>query len=637
MKNTIVDFNPALIPAEMKDHKSWVCWRPEKLENGKITKIPINPHKVITSPIMGEVNAKSNDPQTWADFDTAVDAAKKRGLGLGFILSKADPFVGIDLDDCLLDGQPKSETKEMLNRFASYAEITPSGKGLHIIVKGKLAAGGQKTGNLEIYDDVRFLTMTGKPLNGKSAIRQCQSQIDSIYTKTAPEERKGLSDATRSTLTSSNVSDDTVLRDAMAFDSARFQMLFKNGDLKWHNMDHSEADMALIGLLARFTNDREQLDRLFRKSGLMREKWDVKHHGDGRTYGEGTIDAVLQNAKPLPMTSFSQYEEEEDDVSLMTLGELLTTKFPAITYIISAGIFPEGGMMILAGESGLGKSMLSIEIALHLCDGRQLFNAAFLVPKQRRIVVIQNENPIYTVQKRCQNMVDAMGMTFNEIKDRIIFVDPTALFDLGSEKSIGRIIGIIEKTKADVFLLDPLSSFHDGDENSNSDMGIILNNVIHISRVTGAGSLIVHHYGKPQQGRADEYRLRGASAIFGKADTVVAMVPKPHEHKELFTLRFDKVRHGPKPKPMLFERTPNFISIKTEDDMLVTPRQVADAVVDVFGGKCDKQTDLTQYLMNTYSITEKTARSTIKRAVELEMIRVQKTGRTSQILCNGKE
>lgn len=623
-------FIPEAIPQEMKQYRQWVCWRSEDLDNGKTTKIPLDPNKLSRSPIYGQIKAQSNNPETWSDFETATMAAEKHGLGLGFILTKDDPFTGIDIDACLNGGVPDKEASKLLNDFGSYAEVTPSGEGLHIITKAKLAAGGQKSGNLEIYDNLRFLTMTGNVVNGKATIKDGQSTIDRIYKKQPLRlVDKPSCDAPRNLVTQSNKTDEQILKELENHDSVRFEMLFKDCDLQWYEHDHSKADMSFCSMLAMFTQDRSQIDRIFRQSALCREKWDVKHHGDGRTYGEGTLDAVLSNARPVPMVKDTP--QDEDDYELISIKDLMEKKFPPINYIISGGILPEGGLLFLAGESGVGKSMLIMEICLHLAVGRQLFDGAFMVPKARRILIIQNENPEYMVQQRVINMADKMGISAEELDTRIMCAKRKAFYDLGSDRSIEIILDQIEKSKADIFVMDPLSSFHSLDENSNSDMGAILNNVLHITTITGAACILLHHYGKPQPNRPDEYRLRGASAIFGKADTVLAMVPKAHEHKSLFMLRFDKVRHGLKPKPILFERNDKLISICTEEDMLVTPRQVVDALTDVFNGSANTQTELSQFLMNEYGVSEKTTRNAIKRAVELNLIQVVKSGRSAKV------
>jgi primase-polymerase (primpol)-like protein len=378
-------FEPEAIPQEMKEFKQWVCWRSEDLDNGKTTKIPLDPNKLTRSPVFGHIKAQSNNPETWADFDTATMAAEKHNLGLGFILTKDDPFTGIDIDNCLNGGVPDKEASRLLNDFGSYAEVTPSGKGLHIITKAKLAAGGQKSGNLEIYDNLRFLTMTGAVVNGKTTIKEGQTTIDRIYKKQPLRlVEKPLCDAPRSLVTQSKKTDEQILKELENHDSVRYEMLFRDCDLRWYDGDHSKADMAFCSMLAMFTQDRSQIDRIFRQSALYREKWDVKHHGDGRTYGEGILDAVFQNIRPVPMVKDIP---QDDGIELTGIKDLLEKKFPSINYIISGGILPEGGLLFLAGESGVGKSMLSMEICLHLAIGRQLFDGAFMVPKPRRILI----------------------------------------------------------------------------------------------------------------------------------------------------------------------------------------------------------------------------------------------------------
>ena len=67
---------------------------------------------------------------------------------------------------------------------------------------------------------------------------------------------------------------------------------------KWEGKypSQSEADMALCMKLAFWSGkDKEQMDRIFRTSGLFREKWDQKHHADGATYGEETLERAIEN------------------------------------------------------------------------------------------------------------------------------------------------------------------------------------------------------------------------------------------------------------------------------------------------------------------------------------------------------
>ena len=153
------------LPEELKSLKRFVCYqlvpKTDKAGNPYNDKVPKNPHT--------GGNAASNNPATWADFDTAVSAVSKYHLdGIGFQFGGSG-YIGIDIDHCIReDGSLSDMAEDVVSTLKSYTEISPSGTGLHIIMKGKKP--GEKctskknpvTGEkLEIYDSGRFLTVTG--------------------------------------------------------------------------------------------------------------------------------------------------------------------------------------------------------------------------------------------------------------------------------------------------------------------------------------------------------------------------------------------------------------------------------------------------------------------------------------------
>jgi len=175
------------IAKELRDLDQWVCWKNE-VRDGKSTKVPY-----IPGPPPHE-RAKTNDPNTWADFHTAFGYASdpRNGFaGMGFVFSKDDPYVGIDFDGCFDAGGVLANwaTKWVL-RVAkrTYAETSPSGLGLKFWVRGKLpGTGGKRTipGNdhtgIEIYDRGRFFATTGDVFNTPGPIEDYQAFIDELY------------------------------------------------------------------------------------------------------------------------------------------------------------------------------------------------------------------------------------------------------------------------------------------------------------------------------------------------------------------------------------------------------------------------------------------------------------------------
>ena len=147
-----------MIPAELKALRQWVCWQavPDPARPDHPRKTPVNP--------MTGGGAMSNNPDTWADYDTAVRESKKY-TGIGFMF--ANGYFGVDIDnvdDAIEDyknGSTDNIVAEFIGTLRSYAEYSQSGRGIHIICRGKLPAGGRRKGNVEMYDSGRFFVMTG--------------------------------------------------------------------------------------------------------------------------------------------------------------------------------------------------------------------------------------------------------------------------------------------------------------------------------------------------------------------------------------------------------------------------------------------------------------------------------------------
>ncbi len=147
------------IPEQLTERPQWVCWRLEERED-EWTKVPY-------SAISFE-RASSTDLLTWATFDEALTAYTVGGFdGIGFMFCSADPFCGIDLDDCRdpETGAVEEWARKLINSVQEgYVEVSPSGTGVHIILEGVVRGGAVKKRTIEMYSQTRFFTMTGHVL-----------------------------------------------------------------------------------------------------------------------------------------------------------------------------------------------------------------------------------------------------------------------------------------------------------------------------------------------------------------------------------------------------------------------------------------------------------------------------------------
>jgi putative DNA primase/helicase len=147
--------SPDRIPAKFTARPQWVNWRYEE-RDGDLTKVPYTPG--------AERRASTTELMTWRTFEEAVAAYETgRYDGIGFVFCSADPFVGIDLDNCRdpESGEIEPWAQEIIDSVTDrYVEASPSGRGVHVITRGTLKD-GVNTKWIEVYGQDRYLTMTG--------------------------------------------------------------------------------------------------------------------------------------------------------------------------------------------------------------------------------------------------------------------------------------------------------------------------------------------------------------------------------------------------------------------------------------------------------------------------------------------
>jgi primase-polymerase (primpol)-like protein len=173
--------NQEKIPADLRARNQWVAWKSvPDIDGKKPRKVPID--------VKTERGAQANNPGTWSPFNdvmefigewagydhTHVDGTGAEITGTvseypGFMFHPDDPFCGIDLDDCRNPdtGEVAPWAREIIEHFNSYTELSQSGTGFHILIKGQKPAGSRsRNGGIECYDRDRYFICTGEVIHG---------------------------------------------------------------------------------------------------------------------------------------------------------------------------------------------------------------------------------------------------------------------------------------------------------------------------------------------------------------------------------------------------------------------------------------------------------------------------------------
>lgn len=298
--------NPDGVPDALTDYSQWLLWSPVR----KPDKWDKQPRDAAAPDTDHAIDA--TDPRNLTTFSTAADAATDRDdRGLGFSLQPDDGLTGIDLDDCRDPdtGDVAEWAGTIVEDLGGYWEVSPSGTGLRSFLEGDLPDDCLgKHGDFEVYAESRYLTVTGDRLDGTDAdltgeltagelaVRRWLSDRDDGEAD-RPAHTTGSDGENRPPADRSDGFDgsdrDLVAKAKDAKNGDKFARLWEfTGGPKDSPADydsHSEADLALCGLLAFWTGgDRGRIDDLFRQSGLYREKWDRDD------YRERTIGKALE-------------------------------------------------------------------------------------------------------------------------------------------------------------------------------------------------------------------------------------------------------------------------------------------------------------------------------------------------------
>lgn len=312
-------FNYQNIPQELRNLKQWGLFELKWVEaRKKNTKIPINPYDGSAG--------KSNDPNTWSDFDTAMRALNdvERADGLAFYF--ANGYVGLDIDhiDSNLEDwrAGDNDPNNLVNKFQdltdnTYMEVSQSGTGIHAIFKGKIPGKRRRKGNYEMYQTGRFFALTGNNIIPDPTIKSMSDdEMKTLYEFLFGKDNIVQLHSESDNITPVDLSVVEIIKRAenSAKTGTRFTMFMKGGWEQFYS-SHSEADMAFANDLAFWTGrDFHKMDTIFRNSSLMREKFDEKH--GAVTYGTSLLNKAINETQNI----YNPESDSQDSESSYTFS-----------------------------------------------------------------------------------------------------------------------------------------------------------------------------------------------------------------------------------------------------------------------------------------------------------------------------
>lgn len=506
---------PALdtIPEALHALRAWLVWRWEPNAAGKPLKVPYYVDGAKRSGVQGS----PADVARLVDLPAALRAAQRPDVaGVGLALREDLGVVALDLDNLPDVSSPPEDVAALL--AATYAEVSPSGKGLRVLLRGAAPdLRNRKAPGVEVFQSRGFVTVTGDvhPLSPAAWGAGCElGDVHATGAAAWAGARLGAAGA--------GAGAGAVLEGAqsqaagLSFQDIRQALLALPAALPyadWVQVGmalHAETQGAQAGLELWQRWSATSVEEGHGDLDQMAAKW----AGFGRQAGDAVTGRTLlhlarQYGGPdtgaASLDEFQRLDEAADAAPsrFRPLTEDEFTQQPGAPWLVK-GLLPAQGGGILYGAPGTGKSFLALDIASHVARGVAWRGRKV---RQGRAVYLAAEG-----QGGFRRRMQAYRQHHAVPTGVEVIPVPVALPDKAQALELARAIG-----RAALIVIDTLAMVTPGaDENSAQDMGPALLHAQGIAKATGACVLLVHHAGKDATRGA-----RGWSGIAGWADAIV--------------------------------------------------------------------------------------------------------------------
>lgn len=446
----------ANIPLELKTKPNWV---------GHRNKIPM-----VLAPT--DMPASSNKPVTWNAYQTAINYAD-RFDGIGFMFEP--PYIGIDLDDSIVDGKLTPFAQQIVDRVDSYTEYSPSGTGIHILCKGELKA-PIKTPILEVYQTGRYFTMTGNRISRHSLLREIKD-LDFLY----PE--------------------GYIIRKTLAE---------KLGSLQEGNRNNTLASIA--GGLRRKGYEAEEIFELLKPKAKEIE------------IGEKELWTICR--------SIGRYETSascagECSISGSSIEEFLKT-IETVEWIVP-GLVSKKSIGFVAGLPETNKTWILIDLAVEAAREKGgLWLGRFPV-NHAKVLFIDQERFKGETQRRLKAVIASKAIPTTALS-RNLFVRCGTSTRLDIDASYNAFKKELSELRPELVIIDSFTTFHNAEENNRQSIQVVLERIKELRNEFGCTFIFIDHEGK---GVFNENEKGQEPTAF----KMVGSIAKPAAAEFIFTVR----------------------------------------------------------------------------------------------------
>ncbi len=508
----------------LAEYPQWIVWKDDDGD-----KIPINPHSRRTLE-----SASVSDEFTWGRFDEAIDAFRResdRLEGVGFVFTESDPFIGVDLDDCLTPTTRTIESEsavEIVDRLNTYTEVSPSETGVHQIglYDGSPVSLRNDGEGIEVYSHRRFFCCTFDPISW--APHELQSVDDQVgwVLETYDSPLSDMESSASSGDGAISIDPDLWVEEALEHIDPDYSydiwssvgMALHDGyegaeegfriwdewSRRGEKYDENK-DGQMRRMWRSFRADRAQ-KRTLRSVWRMAEEagWSFQSDPEAREAAENLVEQKKQEGPPIQLHSYRETYEDES---------------PYEPNLVEPGLLGCGDMGMLFGPPKSEKTLITVSACRQWAMGREFL---WMEPQKSMRIVYLNFELKKDAWRQRSHRLDLSDEELEALDDNFLFTDRMVEnldrdFAMDLVKSVNYYLD-----EMDLLVVDPTVNFFSGDdENDNQEVMEFIEDLRNTVKAIDedAASLLVHHTAKVEYEEDVFSNLRGAGAFRGAYDT----------------------------------------------------------------------------------------------------------------------